>query len=244
MADIEIVSVGTMGPTGPGAVAPGTIITARGDLIIGNSSAVPARLPIGTTGKYLRTDGTDPSWAAIVAADLPTAIDAAKIGGGAVSNTEFSYLDGVTSAIQTQLGGKAATSHTHLVQAERGIYVDSDATSTATTDNTSSTSTWATAMDTTITLPTGSWLITAVGGIALKHSASGIAEGRVTVDGQDSTQRLTGALSSTLWIPVMDDDSKSGCTGAVHIRVQFRSNDAGTTYARNPWFFLVAERSA
>jgi hypothetical protein len=37
------------------------------------------------------------------------AIDAAKIGGGAVSNTEFSYLDGVTSAIQTQLNTKEAT---------------------------------------------------------------------------------------------------------------------------------------
>lgn len=33
-------------------------------------------------------------------------LDAAKIGGGAVSNTEFSYLDGVTSAIQTQINGK------------------------------------------------------------------------------------------------------------------------------------------
>ena len=37
------------------------------------------------------------------------AIDAAKIGGGAVSNLEFSYLDGVTSAIQTQLNTKEAT---------------------------------------------------------------------------------------------------------------------------------------
>lgn len=33
-------------------------------------------------------------------------IDASKIGGGAVDNTEYSYLDGVTSAIQTQLNGK------------------------------------------------------------------------------------------------------------------------------------------
>jgi len=37
------------------------------------------------------------------------AIDATKIGGGAVSNTEFSYLDGVTSALQTQLNAKQAT---------------------------------------------------------------------------------------------------------------------------------------
>ena len=37
------------------------------------------------------------------------AIDATKIGGGAVSNLEFSYLDGVTSAIQTQINAKQAT---------------------------------------------------------------------------------------------------------------------------------------
>jgi hypothetical protein len=43
----------------------------------------------------------------ITAAMLPSAIDAAKIDGGQVSNTEFSYLDGVTSAIQTQIDTKA-----------------------------------------------------------------------------------------------------------------------------------------
>ena len=47
----------------------------------------------------------------IVNADISNtaAIDAAKIGTGVVSNTEFGYLDGVTSAIQTQLNGKQAT---------------------------------------------------------------------------------------------------------------------------------------
>jgi hypothetical protein len=40
---------------------------------------------------------------------MPTGINAANIGAGAVSSTEFGYLDGVTSAIQTQLNGKQAT---------------------------------------------------------------------------------------------------------------------------------------
>ena len=40
---------------------------------------------------------------------LSTGIDAAKIGNGSVSNTEFEYLDGVTSAIQTQLDAKLGT---------------------------------------------------------------------------------------------------------------------------------------
>jgi hypothetical protein len=37
------------------------------------------------------------------------AIDVSKIGAGAVSSTEFGYLDGVTSAIQTQIDSKQAT---------------------------------------------------------------------------------------------------------------------------------------
>lgn len=61
-----------------------------------------------TSGLFLRGNGTNAVMAAIQAADLPSSIDAAKIGGGAVSNTEFSYMDGVTSAIQTQLDGKTS----------------------------------------------------------------------------------------------------------------------------------------
>jgi hypothetical protein len=37
---------------------------------------------------------------------IATGIDAAKLGDGSVSNAEFQYLNGVTSAIQTQLDGK------------------------------------------------------------------------------------------------------------------------------------------
>jgi hypothetical protein len=47
----------------------------------------------------------------IVNADIKSAaaIDATKIANGNVSNTEFQYLDGVTSAIQTQIDSKQAT---------------------------------------------------------------------------------------------------------------------------------------
>ena len=46
---------------------------------------------------------------AILNADLAGSIDATKINTGVVSNTEFNTLDGVTSAIQTQLNGKEPT---------------------------------------------------------------------------------------------------------------------------------------
>jgi len=56
-----------------------------------------------TSGQVVRHNGSNFVNANLTASDMPTGIDAARIGGGAVSNTEFGYLDGVTSAIQTQL---------------------------------------------------------------------------------------------------------------------------------------------
>jgi hypothetical protein len=64
-------------------------------------SSVDAIIPdqSGNSGKYLTTDGASASWAAV---DLSTKQD--KVTG--VSDTEIGYLDGVTSAIQTQLDSK------------------------------------------------------------------------------------------------------------------------------------------
>jgi len=42
-------------------------------------------------------------------ATLSSGIDAIKIANGSVDNTEFQYLNGVTSAIQTQIDSKQAT---------------------------------------------------------------------------------------------------------------------------------------
>jgi hypothetical protein len=63
------------------------------------------------TNKTFDADGTGNSITNIENANIKTgaAIDAAKVHDGTVSNTEFGYLNGVTSAIQTQLDGKKAT---------------------------------------------------------------------------------------------------------------------------------------
>jgi hypothetical protein len=50
----------------------------RGDIIIGNSTPKWSRLPIGLNGKVLRSDGVDPSWAFLQAADIPD-LPASKI---------------------------------------------------------------------------------------------------------------------------------------------------------------------
>ena len=58
---------------------------------------------------YEDGDGTIDLVVSVSAANLPTAIDAAKLGDGSVSNAEFQRLDGVSSDIQTQLDGKQAS---------------------------------------------------------------------------------------------------------------------------------------
>lgn len=66
------------------------------------------------TNKTIDADGTGNSITNIENADIKAAaaIDATKIADGSVSNTEFQYLDGVSSAIQTQLNAKQSTTLT------------------------------------------------------------------------------------------------------------------------------------
>lgn len=62
-------------------------------------------------------------------------LDAAKLADGTVSNAEFQYLNGVTSAIQTQLDAKLAadlatditTAKTSFTNADKGILLDAAA---------------------------------------------------------------------------------------------------------------------
>jgi len=78
---------------------------------------------------YEDGDGTIDLVVSVSAGNLPTAIDAAKIGDGSVSNTEFQRLDGVSSDIQTQLDGKQASltfgiSNTNVPQFTTGVADD------------------------------------------------------------------------------------------------------------------------
>lgn len=65
-----------------------------------------------TTAKInnLAVDSSKLAASSVTDAKVASGIDALKIGAGSVSNTEFGYLDGVTSSIQTQLGNKIETS--------------------------------------------------------------------------------------------------------------------------------------
>lgn len=94
------------GGGGGGSVATDTIFDAKGDLPAGTGANTSAKRTVGANGTYLKANSAETTgmeWAVIAAGDLPTAIDAAKLADGSVSNTEFQYLNGATSNIQTQL---------------------------------------------------------------------------------------------------------------------------------------------
>ena len=55
------------------------------------------------------------------ASTITTALSGKQPKVSGVSDTEIGYLDGVTSAIQTQIDGKAATSHTHSISNVTGL---------------------------------------------------------------------------------------------------------------------------
>ena len=87
-----------------------------GGVLLKNSVTVIDPTTGVTTGISINADGAGNSITNIENADIKAgaAIDATKIANGTVSNTEFQYLDGVTSAIQTQLNTDATNLSNHI----------------------------------------------------------------------------------------------------------------------------------
>jgi hypothetical protein len=101
-------------------------------------------------------------------------IDASKIGAGSVDNTEFGYLNGVTSSIQTQLGGKAASG------------ANSDITSLSGLTTALSTGQGGTGVNSTATFPSSGVVVTEAGSATLTNK---------TIDGDNNTVQDLGLSS-------------------------------------------------
>jgi hypothetical protein len=90
-------------------------INGSGELGVKRDTTATGNLITGANGLTAATDNSTIETASnalqvkdggITNAKVASGIDAVKIGDGSVSNTEFQYLDGVTSSIQTQISSK------------------------------------------------------------------------------------------------------------------------------------------
>lgn len=72
----------------------------------------------GTANEITVTNGNGVSGNPTIS--LPTGIDPAKLADGSVSATEFQYLNGVTSGIQSQLDGKASNAASFVTVSSEG----------------------------------------------------------------------------------------------------------------------------
>ena len=105
-----------------GAVAANTvfnIVDAKGDILVGTADNVLARQAVGTDGQLLQANSAEttglqwftPTYAPSASPTFTgTVVLPSTTSIGTVDSTEIGYLDGVTSAIQTQLNARATLS--------------------------------------------------------------------------------------------------------------------------------------
>ena len=87
------------------AATPGTIYGTISAVAFSTNTTVTVVWDSGS----LSSEAIDVYLAALTVDSIPKGIPATRINTGVVSNAEFNYLDGVSSAIQTQLNAKNAT---------------------------------------------------------------------------------------------------------------------------------------
>lgn len=92
-------------------------LTTRGDLFVRDATVV-TRLGIGTSGKFLRSDGTDPSWQNILSTDLSDFNEAAQDAVGNIlvdsSTVDFSYVDGTNTITASVIASALSIAYTQL----------------------------------------------------------------------------------------------------------------------------------
>jgi parallel beta-helix repeat protein len=158
--------------------------------------------------------------AAIGTGDLPTGIPATNIANGTVSNTEFQYLDGVTSAIQTQFGAKMATNFSNATAAPSAFAY----TATGINFNSANTDTAIT-----ITLPSG-FTRYIVNNVAISHASGTLTTSTVglfTATGGGGVAIFTPGTAVTV-----STASENTSGNAQSIAGAILSINAGTLYFR------------
>ena len=113
--------------------------------------------------------------------------------------------------------------------------------------STADTAVYAVALETTIDVGLGTWTISGMGSVNLRHSASGDVDGRLDING-DNGAAVSGAVGATTSdrSRFMFTHTLTGVAGpaSIPLRVEFKSGGAspGTTTANNPALFAMAIR--
>jgi hypothetical protein len=142
-------------------------------------------------------------------------------------------------------GSYVAVGPINRVSGAVGIIERTASATNSATASTSSTSTYSVAITLSITLPPGTWEISAHGTIALIHSASGKADVEITIDGT-AVSRQTPNLSSSVYGRFGSAQRLTGIAGnrTITITVEFKSFGTGTTTCAQPIISARAMRIA
>jgi hypothetical protein len=110
-------------------------MTTRGDLLTMGSGPTVARLAVGASGTVLKSDGTDASWATIVAANIASnAVETAKINDNAV--TQAKLADRVVGSAELDnltLNAQTGTTYTLVLADAHKLVTQSNASGITTT---------------------------------------------------------------------------------------------------------------
>jgi len=117
-------------------IAASSVVQHEGVLTIANMIGAPSSTVVGTSdAQILRNKTIDTQYNTITGIgtnNLATGINVNKLSSGVVTNTEFNYLSGVSSAIQTQLNNKSNVGHTHTTfDIISGTFADARISSTS-----------------------------------------------------------------------------------------------------------------
>ncbi len=91
----------TIWTTDPLLTASVSVITTEGDLIVGDNTGTPVRLPLGANKFYLRSNGTDPSWTALTASDLTGTLPVGVLPSTTILQTKTTSSNAYTSSSAT-----------------------------------------------------------------------------------------------------------------------------------------------
>lgn len=160
-------------PTSASAI---TVTTTRGDLIVRGASA-DQRLALGTSGQYLRSNGTDPGWSAVAATDV----------------TGLPWSDRIAPATVQTTDATTTTLKSYTTTTDKGVALD--LVVNATQSDRSTSVTWkilASITNAAGTVTIRNQLITADDGGASTWTAV------LDVSGTDIRVRVTGAGATTI----------------------------------------------